>query len=298
MSGLSGRATWPLHDGQATAAPGRPSAIVCAAGVPHVPSFPAQAAGGDLELACRYTAVADMVERAQPTVVVVVTTDHFNGFFLDCWPSFALSIGETVAGPVDLVPGVASSTLATDPAFAGALCEKLIVDGFDLAMAHELRVDHSVIVPLHFLNPQGLPVVVLHINGLVPPFPTAKRCGEIGASLARAIARMDGGHRAALVASGAFSQEVGGPRVDPESVWSIPRPDWAALVAESLQQGRWAEVVEMATPAMLAEAGTVAGELLCWLAVAAAADGAERDLVPRLDYRPGEAFAFGTWGDR
>ncbi|MBI4487586.1 MAG: hypothetical protein HY694_00750, partial [Deltaproteobacteria bacterium] len=52
---------------------------------------------------------------------------------------------------------------------------------FDLAAAHELRLDHSLVVPLHFLNPSmELPVIPLYTNGFASPLPPATRCFSLG----------------------------------------------------------------------------------------------------------------------
>jgi Catalytic LigB subunit of aromatic ring-opening dioxygenase len=73
--------------------------------------------------------------------------------------------------------------------------------GFDLALAQDFTVDHSIMVPLHFLTPQmQTPVVPMFINGLVPPLPAAKRCFALGEAVRKAIHRWPQGgcldHRA------------------------------------------------------------------------------------------------------
>jgi len=84
--------------------------------------------------------------------------------------------------------------------------------GFDLAMAQDFTVDHSIMVPLHFLTPQmQTPVVPMFINGLVPPLPAAKRCFALGEAVRKAIHRWPQGLRVAVLASGSFSLEVRRP---------------------------------------------------------------------------------------
>ena len=57
---------------------------------------------------------------------------------------------------------------------AKALFKYGLHDKFDLAAAHELRLDHSLVVPLHFLNPSmELPVVPIYTNGFASPLPLA-----------------------------------------------------------------------------------------------------------------------------
>lgn len=267
------------------------STIVAGAGLPHVPTFPQMVAAGDGDLEERYAAVSRVVHAAGPSLVVAVATDHLNTYFLDRLPTFAIGVGESLSGPLDEVPGVASARVPTDRDCAEAIAEHLVARGFDLTLSRDVALDHGVVVPLHFLDLSDVPVVVLHVNGFVPPLPSARRCHVLGSALAEAITGLAGDRRVAVVASGSFSQEVGGPRVDPGRIWSVPRPDWAARVSALLATGEIETILEDATPGLLADAGSVAGEILSWLVVA----GAVTTLAPSIDYRAGEAFAFGSW---
>jgi hypothetical protein len=75
--------------------------IVAAFGVPHAPAFPALVAreGPNCETARLYAEVAEHVAAVAPDVLIVFTDDHFNTFFLDNFPTFAIGIAETTAGP-------------------------------------------------------------------------------------------------------------------------------------------------------------------------------------------------------
>ena len=67
-------------------------------------------------------------------------------------------------------------------------------------------------VPLHFLNPgMELPVVPLYTNGFGSPMPLATRCLSLGQMVRAFIDSYDGNERIALVASGVFAGDVGGP---------------------------------------------------------------------------------------
>lgn len=271
------------------------SEVVCGVGVPHVPVFPKLAAEGDVDVSQRYARVAAALGEADPSLLVVVANDHLNAFFLDRLPTFAIALGGVTSGPIEPVPTLTTAPLPTDREAAEFLANELVPAGFDLLLCHGVDVDHSVMVPLHFLNSAGLPVVVLYINGFVAPLPTANRCHALGVALHRAIRRMAGDRRVAFVASGSFSQEVGGPRIDPGQTWSVPRPDWAADVATALAARDEQRLADEATPERLADAGNVAGELLSWLTVVGAVGVSGAGLRPTVDHRSGEAFAFATW---
>jgi hypothetical protein len=271
------------------------SRVVCGVGVPHVPVFPSMAGAGNADVRARYAAVQRVLERADPSLMVVIANDHLNAFFLDCLPTFAIDLGESTRGPVDLVPGIPIAPISTDPAAAASLGASLVSDGYDLAHCREVTVDHSVVVPLHFLNPAGVPAVILFVNAFVPPMPAASRCHRLGTALGAAIEALPGNRRVGVIASGSFSQEVGGWRVDEGRSWSVPRPDWASQVSDALTAGDVKAVIAEATPDMLADAGSVAGELLSWIAMAGAIGLQDGDLEGRVDHRPGEAFAFASW---
>ena len=274
------------------------ASIVCGAGVPHVPVFPSLAQAGDAGVSARYGEVRRVLEQARPSLLICVATDHLNAFFLDRVPTFALYVGDRVSGPIDDVPGVPPAPLAADPEAAEALGRALVAAGFDLLLCREGDVDHSVVVPLHFVSTPQLPVVVLLVNAYVPPLPSARRCYALGTAIAAAVEALPGDHRVGIVASGAFSQEVGGPRVDAGRAWSVPRPDWAARVSDAFGAGDVEDVLAAATPAVLADAGSVAGELLAWIVMLGALRAGGNGLRPAVDHRPGEAFAFGTWARR
>ncbi|GGP76156.1 extradiol ring-cleavage dioxygenase [Saccharothrix coeruleofusca] len=268
--------------------------LVAAAGVPHTPVFPALARGDSeqgRDIAARYAAVSGVLAEADADVVLVLTCDHINTFFLDAWPTFAVVAADSVTGPSDEVPGVERTELAAAGAVGKHLHERLLRQQFDPVLSQHCTVDHSISVPLHFLNPAGLPVVPVFVNGMVGPLPSAARCRAFGDAIRNAVADLPP-MRVAVVASGSFSLEVGGPRMDRGKLYGIPDPGWAARVSEHLAAGRLDQLADEATTAQIERAGSVSGELLPWIAMAEAA----RDLpLSVLDHRPGEGHAFAAW---
>lgn len=269
--------------------------IVAVAGVPHTPGFPTlartdTAAGADI--ARRYAAVEEVVARADADVVVVLTCDHINTFSPDMWPTFAIATGNSVRGPNDDVPGVSPTSYALDGDIGTTLHRGLVGQDFDPVALRGHSVDHSVVVPLHFLNPRGLPVVPVYLNGMVAPRPSAGRCRRLGRVLRNALEDLPG-RRIAVIASGSFSLEVGGPRMLPDRLYGVPRPSWAGSVADRLYRGDLDGLVAETTERRIEEAGTVAGEVLPWIA---AAEMAADLSVAHMDHREGEGHAFAAWG--
>src|ERR1700691_2371779 len=163
--------------------------IVAAFGVPHPPAFPALVAreGPNCETARLYAAVAEHMAAAAPDVLIVFTDDHFNTFFLDNFPTFAIGIAEATAGPNDQTR-MPRYNVAVPGALAAHIRESAIARGFDIALAQDFEVDHAVMVPLHFITPQmKIPVLPIFINCLAPPLPTARRCYALGEAVRAAI---------------------------------------------------------------------------------------------------------------
>ncbi|MFF4545807.1 hypothetical protein [Streptomyces sp. NPDC001435] len=269
--------------------------VVAVAGVPHTPVFPALARGdteSGAEVARRYAAVDEVVARADADVLVVLTCDHINTFTPDMWPTFAVATGHSALGPNDDVPGVSPMSYALAADAGAALHRGLVGQDFDPVALRDHSVDHSVVVPLHFLNGRRLPVVPVYVNGMVAPRPSAARCRRLGRVLRNALEELPG-RRVAVVASGSFSLEVGGPRVLPDQVYGVPRPAWARSVADRLHRGDLDGLVAEATERRIEEAGTVAGEVLPWIA---AAETAVDLPLALMDHRDGEGHAFAAWG--
>ena len=128
--------------------------IVAAFGVPHTPNFPALVAkqGPDCRTAQLYAQVAALLHDASPDVLVIYTDDHFNTFFLDNFPTFAVGIADQISGPNDQT-AMPSYRVAGEASLASHVRARVIAAGFDLSLVQDFDLDHSIMVPLHFLTP-------------------------------------------------------------------------------------------------------------------------------------------------
>ena len=142
---------------------------------------------------------------AHPDALVVVAAEHFANFFMNNMPSFAIGMADRYSGPIE------------DPAWLGiartsvpgnaALSQRLIRDimrTVDVAFAEEWKLDHGIMVPLHFLTPDyALPVIPVNINCQGPPLAPLSRAWAFGEALRRAADAV--GERIALVGTGGIS---------------------------------------------------------------------------------------------
>ena len=207
--------------------------IVAGFGMPHTPNFPALVAreGPQCEVARLYAEIAEHVAAVAPDVLIIFTDDHFNTFFLDNFPTFAVGIAETTSGPNDQTP-MPHYKVAVPAALAAHIRATAIARGFDISLVQDFEVDHATMVPLHFLTPHmKIPVVPIFINGLAPPLPGARRCYALGEAVRAAVEAWPQPLRVAVIGSGSFSLEIGGPKIPPGERAGTPDPEWTAARA-------------------------------------------------------------------
>jgi aromatic ring-opening dioxygenase catalytic subunit (LigB family) len=271
--------------------------IVAGFGMPHNPGAPALVArdGPECETARYYADMARHIEAVAPDVLVIFTDDHFNTFFLDNFPTFAIGIAEATAGPNDQTR-MPRYNVAVPGALAAHIRESAIARGFDIALAQDFEVDHAVMVPLHFITPQmKIPVLPIFINCLAPPLPTAQRCYALGEAVRAAIQEWPQLLRVAVIGSGSFSLEIGGPKIPPgERVAGTPDPQWSQHIQDLLKEARIDDLVAEATTSRMLAAGNIGGELLDWIAMLGVV-GAHKPvtILPQNDH--GQAFVVWRW---
>ena len=269
--------------------------IVAGFGVPHTPIFPffVKRDGPDCEIAKLFGAQKEQLAATRPDIIVMFDTDHLNTFFLDNLPVFAIGVDGSFKAPNDEPRDVPDYVVKSVPDLAAHIRSTAVEAGFDLAMVQQFSVDHSVIVPLHFLTPDmRVPVIPIFISGHVPPLPKAERCYALGQAVARAIESWPGSQRVAIMGSGSFSLEVGGPRMAPGRSDGVPDPDWAMRVIAMLERSETDALIAQATETQLFKAGNVGGELLNWIAMLGAIGTRKPSYVaPQMQ----NGHAYGVW---
>lgn len=250
--------------------------LVAAVGTPHGPMLPQQVADAPGQLRSEYLMkqVREELERAEPDLLFVVASDHFTNFFYNNLPQFCVGAIDEAEGPSETYCVMPRRCVRGQSDVAKGFLDYGLRSNFDLAVSEELHLDHSVLVPLHFLvHSTEIPVIPLYVNGLAPPLPSARRCLALGRTLQKFIAEWPGNQRVALLASGSISLEVGGPMV------GITDNKWVETVAGLLEKGDYRGLARRATATRMASAGNVSGELLCWITVTGALDDATPKFV-------------------
>src|SRR5580698_2221413 len=267
--------------------------IVAGIGLPHTPASPALVAreGPQCETARFYAEVAKQLEAVKPDVLVIFTDDHFNTFFLDNFPTFAIGIAETTAGPNDQTP-MPRYKVAVPGALAAHIRTGAIARGFDISLVQDFEVDHAVMVPLHFITPHmRIPVLPIFVNALAPPLPTSQRCYALGKAVRGAIKEWPEPLRVVVIGSGSFSLEIGGPKIPPgERAAGTPDPEWSRRVETLLVEARIDELLSEATAKRMLAAGNIGGELLNWIAMLGVI-GTQKPAMMLAQHKQGHAFA-------
>jgi len=264
-------------------------------GAPHTPFFPAiaKAQGDASRMAVLFKQLRQTMQNVAPDLIVMFTADHFVGFFFDNMPTFCIGAFNRADGPHELSRSMPQYSIHGHPAFASTLLKHGIEEGFDLASSEEMKLDHAVLVPLHFLTPEmNVPVVPIYIKALAEPLPRADRCYALGQMIRRHIDQWLEPMRVAYIASGSFSLEVGGPRMG-----TINR-EWYEFVLDCFQHGHIEKLIQSATSKNMLAAGNTGGELLLWIALMGALGKCnlrffEPDASP--PDAPRDAHAYAAW---
>jgi len=270
--------------------------IVGAFGVPHTPIYPSLVEREpDCDTARFFASLARELEAMRPDLLVMFDTDHLNTFFLDNLPIFAVGVTDAFKGPNDEPRAVPIYTIKSRADVASHIRRAGVAAGFDLTLAQEFSVDHSVVVPLHFMTPSmQIPVIPIFVSGHVAPLPSARRCLDLGAVMRRAIESFPEKLRVAVMGSGSFSLEVFGPRIAPGRSDGVPDPAWAKRACALIGEGQYDTLIAEATPQQLHKAGNVGGEILNWIAMLASVDGRRpKFITPQLEQ--GHAYAAWSW---
>jgi protocatechuate 4,5-dioxygenase, beta chain len=157
-----------------------------------------------------------MLEDARADALVVVGNDHFHQFFMDNMPQFLIGSMEVFDGTFYNETrefGIPTFRIPGDPELAAQLLDGFLDRDVDMAFSQELKVDHSIVMPLRFVTPDmNVPIVPILANCQAPPIPRARRFYEIGTLLRDVIEHIPGGKRVGVISSAHFSLELGGPK--------------------------------------------------------------------------------------
>jgi 2,3-dihydroxyphenylpropionate 1,2-dioxygenase len=150
-----------------------------------------------------------------PDLVVVFGPDHFNGFFYELMPAFC--IGTAAEGSKDW--HLEAGALRVPRELATACVRFLQSRDFDVAISHQMKVDHGITIPLFKLTGalaryDTLPIFV---NCAADPRPSFRRVRRFGEAIGEFLAGQDlAGKdlRITVIGSGGLSHDPPTPRLE------------------------------------------------------------------------------------
>lgn len=279
------------------------------------------------ELDAAFATARSFVEDFDPELVVVFGPDHYNGFFYDLMPPFA--IGLAGAGVGDY--GTSSEALTVPEDIAGG-CVRAVLDAdVDVAVSLRMELDHGAIQPLELLfgDITAVPTIPVFVNSVAAPFTPPRRVRALGEALGRHLARLDA--RVLLLGSGGLSHDPPVPRlatvdsagrerlidgrhltddartareqrvIDAARAFAAGQsdirdlnPSWDNAFLDILESGRLNKIDGWTNEWVSAEGGNSAHEVRTWIAAysALAAGGGPYELRSRY-YRPIPEFIAG-----
>jgi protocatechuate 4,5-dioxygenase, beta chain len=201
--------------------------------------------------------VRDMLAQARPDIIVAVANDHFDNFFFDNMPTFAVATGPVAEGPFWYESEIMSLPSYRAPVsldMAQYILRSGVEQGIQFSQVHEFRIDHAFTLPLSYLRPEeDLGLVPIMTNAFGYPIAPNRLWYELGQFLARTIRDWPGRERVAVLGSFNLNVEVGGPKA------GKVKPQFAEWLIDLMRRGARDEILDTLTvPRLMAEGNSTA----------------------------------------
>src|SRR5690606_31287982 len=149
--------------------------------------------------------LGEQLRASKPDALVIVAAEHFANFFMNNMPAYAMGMADHYSGPIEDPDWlrIPSREAKGDPELSRRLITE-VMKSVDVAYCEEWRLDHGIMVPLHFLDPLNeLTLIPVNINGQGPPLTPLARAWAFGEALRRAADQVP--ERIAIVGTGGIS---------------------------------------------------------------------------------------------
>jgi protocatechuate 4,5-dioxygenase beta chain len=209
-----------------------------------------------------YERVRQWLDEVEPDVAIVVYNDHGLNFFLDKMPTFAIGAAAEYHN-ADEGWGLATlHSFRGDQQLSWHLIESLIPAGFDLTICQEMLIDHGFIVPMSVMWSEKptwpVKAVPLAVNTVLFPFPSARRCFDLGRALGEAIRSYEEDIKVVIFGTGGMSHQLAGERA------GFINPDFDRQFMDRIVSDPEALARYTATE-LVEQAGSEGVELIMWL---------------------------------
>ena len=243
------------------------------------------------------------VAEVDPTLVVSFGPDHYNGFFYDLMPPFAICYAGTAVGDFDTAAG----PFRAPEEIAAGMAQYAADAGIDMTISRGAELDHGAVqIPELVLGGiDRYPTVPVFVNGVAEPFVPMSRIRLMGEALGRYLASLD--ERVLLIGSGGLSHDPPVPRwaeaTDAQRTFLLQgrhptpearaarqqrtistglafaageatiqdlNPDWDTAFLDVCAAGRVEDFDAYTAARMTTEAGHSSHEVRCWVAACSA----------------------------
>ncbi|MDV8128853.1 hypothetical protein R4P71_30330 [Rhodococcus sp. IEGM 1304] len=246
--------------------------VIGGIGISHTPSMGIEydsAEGGALAFTPEWQPwfdgtrpVRDLVAELDPDHMVVIYNDHLNYFTLDNYPTLAIGVGNEFPqmdegwGPRALPP------LPGSHEWGIHLSRHLIENNFDMAVCHDLGIDHGIFSWLPYVldRPFPIPVTPIAVNMIREPLPRPQRIAALGSALRQAIEAYPGDQRVLVIATGGMSHQISGAR------FGMANADLDSWFLDQLPD-HLDELLKIEISEFMRLGGTEAAELALWYAM-------------------------------
>lgn len=212
------------------------------------------------------------LEASRPDALIVIAAEHFANFFMNNMPAFASGMADSYEGPIEDERwlGIARCEVPGNAPLSQRLIQA-VMQQVDVAYAQEWKLDHGIMVPLHFLTPRfDLPIVPTNINCQGPPLTPLARAWTFGEALRAACD--DAPERLAIVATGGLSHWPATP--DSGKI----NEAWDREFLQRWTRGDREGLLSYTDEATYRDAGQGGFEIRTLISAAAAARGAPKQL--------------------
>ncbi len=232
---------------------------------------------------------------ARPDLLVMVGADHFHQLFLDNYPTFLIGKQPTYDATFyneEREFSIPTYVLEGHEHLSGFMFQGLLDRGFDFAISHELKLDHSIICPIITTRPAAdLPVVPIYTNIFAPPLPSPRRFWDLGRALREIIDEYPGPERIAAIGTGHLSLELGGPLQFGDTG---PDPDFDRQAVQWLTDGDIDAILGGVTHESMSTAGNATHGFMDLILMLGIAGPIKADYADHLDlFHTMEAYF--TW---
>jgi len=203
------------------------------------------------------------LEGIRPDRLFVIYNDHFDHFFLNAWPQFAIGVADEYPIADEGQGPRAFPPIRGDADLSWHILRSLVADEFDVALCQEMEVDHGVISPLPMIDiSEGgewrIPVIPFVSNVTVHPLPRPPRFWKLGKALRRAILSYPQDLGVVVVGTGGLSHQLTGPAFG--SVKEDFDREFLKLIAEDPER-----ICHYTYADLMKRGGTEAVEVVQWL---------------------------------